>query len=298
MPALQTRRVVVVTRPSEFEGLLARHATRGQARFFLESRGGSLEEVEDRHRVLEVCRQELMGAIPDDWRRAQVSREDLDRFLFEPDDWICVLGQDGLVANVAKYLEGQPVFGFDPEPGRNAGVLVRHAPGAAPDLFADLDVARAPLEERTMVEARLSSGERLIALNEIFVGHRSHQSARYRIQVDEGSERQSSSGLIVATGTGSTGWASSIRRERRESPSLPRPADPELAWFVREAWSSVSTGVSLTSGLLEHGESLRLVSEMETGVAFGDGIEADYLALPWGQPIEVRRAAEVLRLVA
>lgn len=41
-------------------------------------------------------------------------RGDLDRFLFEPDDIVLALGQDGLVANVAKYLDGQPVIGSNP----------------------------------------------------------------------------------------------------------------------------------------------------------------------------------------
>lgn len=292
-----TPRVVVVTRPSDYESLLARHATRGQALFFLETRGGSLEEVEARHRALESARAAVAGAIPVDWRRTAVDRADLDRFLFTPEDLVVVIGQDGLVPNVAKYLSGQPVIGLDPEPGRNAGVLVRHSPDAAADLLADLAADRGRLEERTMVEARLAAGDRMFALNEIFLGHRSHQSARYRIEVGGREERQSSSGLIVASGTGATGWASSIHRERAASFGLPAPQAAELAWFVREAWPSIATGVDLTAGLLQPGDCLRIVSEMEDGVVFGDGIEADRLNVPWGQPVEVRRADEVLRLV-
>ena len=296
--ATLTPRVVLVTRPSEYEGLLARHATPGQARFFLETRGGSLDEVQRRHRALERARAAVGAAIPVDWRRGAVLRDDLDRFLFQPEDFVVVLGQDGLVANVAKYLDGQPVLGLDPEPERNAGVLVRHAPDAAADLLADLAAERATLEERTMVAAELAGGERLIALNEVFVGHRSHQSARYRLEVGRARERQSSSGIIVSTGTGSTGWASSIARERARCVELPAGCEHDLSWFVREAWESASTGTGLTAGRLGADQHLRVVSEMEEGVAFGDGIEADCLPLPWGQPVEVRRAREVLRLVS
>jgi len=297
MPGVLTPRVVVVTRPSDYESLLARHATRGQARFFLETRGGSIEEVEERHRALQAARDRVAAAIPVDWRRAAVGRADLDRFLFGPEDLVVVLGQDGLVPNVAKYLQGQAVIGLNPEPERNAGVLVRHSPEEIDDLLADCAAGRAQLEERAMVEARLEAGGRLVALNEVFLGHRTHQSARYRIEVGQRGERQSSSGLIVATGTGATGWASSIHRERATAFELPGPRACELAWFVREAWPSVSTGTDLTAGLLGPGASLRLVSEMEEGVVFGDGIEADCLSLPWGQPVEVRCAPEVLRLV-
>ncbi|MDB4736224.1 hypothetical protein OAF93_00490 [Planctomycetota bacterium] len=290
-------RVVVVTRPTELEQLLGRHGTRQQAQFFLESRGRSILEADERQRALDHASQCVSQAVPADWRRASVGRRDLDRFLFEPDDVIVAIGQDGLVANVAKYLDGQPVIGIDPEPGRNAGVLVRHEAASLADHLADLTANRGEVEHRTMVAATLQNGATLLALNEIFIGHRSHQSARYRLHLDGRLEPQSSSGLIVATGTGATGWASSIARERRWRPELPAPTDPQLAWFVREAWDSPATRISRTSGAVEPGVPLRIESEMDDGVVFGDGIESDFLSLPWGQPVEVGIADRVLRLV-
>src|SRR5436190_21003574 len=137
-------RCVVVERPTEYQELLLRHGTREQVRFFLEQRGESLDEVEARHERHRRHHAELMGAVPADWRRASVGRPDLDRFLFEPDDIVVVLGQDGLVANVAKYLEAeQPVIGLNPDPERYPGVLVPHPPAAAADLMADVASRRA-----------------------------------------------------------------------------------------------------------------------------------------------------------
>jgi NAD kinase len=149
-------------------------------------------------------------AVPGDWRQAQVHRPDLDRFLFGAEDLIVPVGQDGLVANVAKYLAGQPVLGVNPSPDLYDGVLVRLALGQFGEMLRASVAGRAPVERRTMVEARLDTGERLLALNEVFVGHRSHQSARYTIAAGERHEDHSSSGLIVASGTGATGWARSI----------------------------------------------------------------------------------------
>src|SRR5881397_2908081 len=149
-------RVVVVRRPTEYEQLLARHATRGQAAFFLDTRGEDIDPVEERHRSFELARSQVLGELPAKWRRIELDRADLDRFLFEPDDIVVALGQDGLVANAAKYLgEGQPLIGINPDPSRYEGILVRHAAAAAGDLLADAASSRAPIERRTMVEAVL-----------------------------------------------------------------------------------------------------------------------------------------------
>lgn len=291
-------RVVVVSRRSELTELLGRHGTRGAAGYFLQQRGRGLSEVQQHHDALETALTEVGAAIPPQWRRGAVDRADLSRFLFAPEDIVVAVGQDGLVANVAKYLAGQPVIGVDPEPGRNPGVLVRFAASAVGALLALAAAGRVPTQSRTMVQAILDDGQRLAGLNEIYFGHGSHQSARYSlISPDQGREQQSSSGVVIGTGTGATGWCASISRERTASPRLPDPVTPELAWFVREAWPSPATGVTLTAGLLEPGQELRLVSEGERLVCFADGIEDDHLALAWGQVVSVGLAANHLTLV-
>ncbi|MBD8058801.1 NAD(+)/NADH kinase [Cellulomonas sp. JH27-2] len=288
-------RVVVVHRATELDGLLERHGTRGQAEFFLRTRGRSLADVQDRHDAQDAALTQVRASIPADWRRGDVEREDLYRFAFEPGDVVVVVGQDGLVANVAKYLDAQVVVGVDPEPGRNAGVLVTHAPLRVERLLADVVGGTAAVQHRTMVTATLDDGERLDALNEVFVGHPSHQSARYRIEAGTRVEAQSSSGVIVATGTGATGWAASIRRERG-GPALPAPDERALGWYVREAWPSPATGTSLTSGLLDEDGHLRVVVASDALVVFGDGLEQDRLTATWGQTIDLAVAGRTLAL--
>jgi hypothetical protein len=291
-------RAVIVTRASELEALLARHGTRGQARFFLEARGQSLAEVERRHARREAALAQVSRALPVAWRRVRLDRRDLPAFVFEPEDLVVAVGQDGLVANAAKYLRGQQVLGVNPDPDVNDGILVPHRPDRARSLLAAMAAGRAELEERTLAAASLDDGQRLLALNEVFVGHRSHQSARYRIRHAGAEERQSSSGVIVATGTGATGWARSINGERRRPLELPRPGDAALAFLVREPFPSVSTGTSIDGALLAAPAALELVSEMnDGGVLFADGIEEDRLELPYGARARVEVAPERLRLV-
>jgi NAD kinase len=291
-------RAVVVHRRSELDELVDRHGTRGQVEFFLRTRGRTLAEVQERHDALADALARTRAAVPVDWRRGDVERTDLHRFAFEPEDICLVVGPDGLVANTAKYVGGQPVVGVDPEPGRNPGVLVRHHAAAVPVVLAAVVAGTARIEPRALVRATLDDGDRLDALNDVFVGHRSHQSARYRLVAPDGAvERQSSSGLVVATGTGATGWAASLARGRADAPPLPAPGAAELAWFVREAWPSPTTGASLTAGLLTEGARLAVVVESDALVVFGDGLEADRLTATWGQTVTLEVSDRRLHLV-
>jgi len=291
-------RAVVVHRRTEYDELLAHHGTRGQAEFFLRTRGRDITEVDARHAAIQQALQAVATAIPSDWRRATVERADLPHFLFSPDDVVVVVGQDGLVANTAKYLQGQPVVGLNPEPTINPGVLVRHPVESCGALLSRVASGQAGVEHRTLVQASTDDGQQLLALNEIYVGHPSHQSARYHLQAPgEDAERQSSSGALIGTGTGATGWCRSAWQERRSSLSLPTPTDPALCWFVREAWPSPATGTSHTEGLLAQGQSLQITSETDGLVVFGDGIESDHLNLAWGQTVTISTATNSLALV-
>ncbi len=293
-------RVVVVHRRSELDDLVARHGTRQQAAFFLHSRGRTLDDARERHDAQQFAIVHVAGAIPLDWRRAQVERSDLAHFFFAPEDIVVAVGQDGLVANVSKYLDGQPIIGVNPEPKRNPGLLVPHRPEAITALF-DLGEARqlhAHSQGRTMVQATTDDGQTLLALNELYVGHPSHQSARYHIETHEGAhERQSSSGILVSSGTGATGWCLSVWRQRQPRIELPAADEPKACWFVREAWPSPATGADLTEGNLGAGQQLVVVAESDL-VVFGDGIETDAIPLTWGQRVTLSIADQRLRLVA
>ena len=287
-------RVVVVSRPTELAELQARHGTRSAAAYFLRQRGQDLDEAIARDEAQTAALATVGAAIPVDWRRGHVDRADLPRFLFAPDDVIVVVGQDGLVANVAKYVDGQPVIGVNPDPARNPGVLVRH-PAAATARPARRHRRRARRHPSCARWCRPASTtvRSCLGLNDVYVGHPTHQSSRYLIGVpDGGRERHSSSGIVIGTGTGSTGWCSSIARDRADAPSLPEPESAALAWFVREAWSSPATGRRPTPpGCSSGDETLEITAQAEGLVAFADGLESDRLALAYGQRLTIGVAA-------
>lgn len=301
-------RAVLVHRTTEYEELLARHGTHGQAAFFLSSRDRDIREVAERHHRTRQALTDVAAAVPHRWRQSRVERADLDRFLFGPEDVVVVVGQDGLVANAAKYLSGQPVIGVDTDPGRNPGVLVRHRAADAAGLLRAA-VAAGPgsvVDELTMVEAVADDSQRLLALNEICLGPPGHQTVRYRLSAETDArsagdagdaEAQASSGVLIGTGTGATGWLRSLWQERGSALPLPGPCDRRLLWFVREAWPSPTTGTSLVAGALAPAERLSLTVESDRLIAFGDGMESDALTLTWGQTVRIGVSATTLRLL-
>jgi len=292
---LLTPRVVIVRRETDLDRVRATYSSLASARFVLERKGISIERVVAAHGAFDEALRKTRAAIPPDWRQAVILRSEVDRFVFGPDDIVVALGQHGLVANVAKYLDGQIVIGVDPCPGENVGVLVRFRVEDVAEALKAAATKSIAIEPRVLAEARLDNGERLLALNEIFVGHRSHQSARYRLKADGASERQSSSGLIVSTGTGLTGWASSILAATGKTLDL-APTLPKLGFLVREAWGGPNLGAKLVVGSVER-DPLVVTSEMDDGgTVFADGVESDHLRFAWGQSVAIAPAARRLML--
>lgn len=290
-------RVVLVSRQTEYAALLAAHGTRGQAEFFLSGRGQDIDAIEERDMQQETTLAAAKRAIPSDWSFAHVVRDDLSRFLFFPNDIVVPVGQDGLVANVAKYLVSQPIIGISPDPATTEGVLTPHNVERLARLLLATEHADIDVQARSMVQAKVGQGQVLTALNELFIGHRSHQSARYVIRSNGIEEFQSSSGIIVATGTGLTGWAKSIMTATHKEFEI-APEDKKAAFFAREPWPSRISGCEISAGEIGDPSDLLISSRInDGGVIFADGIEQDFLPFDWGAQAHITMSKRRLNLV-
>jgi NAD kinase len=306
-------KLVIVTLKTRLEELIERFNTREQARFYLEHMGLSFSDYEQEHATyttaVRTLRRQVEGLMP---KLQAVERSFLPNFLFTPSDLVVTVGRDGLVVNTAKYLDGQPIVAVNPDPSRIDGILLPHGAGQARSAIERVLDGSAGFHEITMAEAVLNDGQRLLAFNDFFIGQRTHVSARYSLSWRGTEERQSSSGVLVTTGAGSTGWFSSTQHMAaavsglllgESAPKLPRLRlawdDPRLAFVVREPFLSKWSGVKLGAGLLEEGEELRMESLMpDGGVIFSDGVEADAIAFNSGAVAAVRTSARRTRLVA
>ncbi|MCP3470745.1 sugar kinase [Bradyrhizobium sp. CCGUVB1N3] len=310
MPAGNDRKIVLVTRKTRLEDLVARYLTAAQARFYVEHLGADFSDYEREHEVYRA-QQHLALQVLEQWGRYQViERSFLPNFIFAPSDIVVALGQDGVVANTMKYLDGHPLIGLNPDPARHDGILLPFAPRDLAKLLPEVATEKRDSQAVTMAEARLSDGQVLHAVNDLFVGARTHTSAIYEIATGETKERQSSSGLIVSTGLGSTAWFKSIVTGslaiagRFGQPSEPAAYDAlpwdaqELRFAVREPFPSRNSQVGLVCGRLASSEQLHIRSLMpENGVIFSDGIEADRLEFNAGAEVAIGIAARRGRLI-
>lgn len=304
-------KVVIVTRETELESLTAKFNTVDQARFYLEHAGQSFAPIEQAHARYQQTLNQLRGIIPRGVKSQVISRQLVPQFTFGEHDLIITIGQDGLVVNTAKYLTHQPIIAINPDPETIEGVLLPFDENKGmPDLKSILS-GHSAIKKITMANAVMNDGQELLAFNDLFVGPRTHSSARYDISQGEQTEFQSSSGVIISTGAGSTGWMRSVYAgavgiinalggEVSMPENCGRMAWDEnmLMYAVREPWPSKSSQANMVYGIITPDKPLTLTSHMsDYGVIFSDGIENDYLAFNAGLTTTISIAGTKAHLV-
>ena len=311
MDRLTENKIVLVVRHTRLDDLIARFNTKGQAQFYVEHLGADFSDYQREDERYKDARRDAERGLARVGRLQVVDRSFVPNFLFGPQDTVVVLGQDGLVANVLKYLDGQLLIGVNPDPDRWEGVLLPFTVPQLEGLMAEVFAARRPVATVTMAQATLNTGETLFGVNDLFIGPRSHTSARYRIAIGDRAENHSSSGIIVSTGLGSSGWMRSILagatgiatqvsgRKVKAKNAPPFGWDADFLYFsVREPWPSKDSTAGITFGRITAETPLLLDSRMpENGVIFSDGIEADFLQFNSGTVATITVAAKKGRLV-
>lgn len=298
-------KIILITRQTRLEELVHRFNTIGQARFYIEHLGADFREYENEHEAYGAALRHTSERLRRYGRLQTIERAFLPNFIFGPNDMVVVLGQDGLVANALKYLKGRGVIAINPDPTRIDGVLLPFRVEDVDKIARDVIDGRRMTREITMAKAELDNGQTLYAVNDLFIGQRTHTSARYELKVNGIKEKQSSSGIIISTGLGSTGWLKSIIAGaagigRAFAKDLKVGGLGDFKWesnylyyTVREPFPSRTSSASLIFGKIEDGKPMEVVSAMpENGVMFSDGIESDFLEFASGTHATIRVAEE------
>jgi NAD kinase len=331
-PATENK-LVLITRPTRLQDLVARFNTVSQARFYVEHLGADFGDYLKEDETYQKALTQTNAALAELGRVHVLERRFLPNYVFGPHDVVVVLGQDGLVANTLKYLNGQPVLGVNPDPARWDGPLLPFKSGDLSRIVPELFKGHRKTKTVNMAKATLNDGQTLLAVNDLFIGVKGHGSARYVIKQGDKSERHSSSGVIISTGLGSTGWlksllngATAIVRGLAGDRGIKDPTEPlvvhgqgkkqgkrkqahfvesAFAWdaphlffTVREPFPSNTTGTSLVFGRATPKHPLIFESLMaEGGIIFSDGIESDFLAFNSGARATINLAEKTGHLV-
>jgi len=301
---------IVVTNKTRLEQLIERFNTKSQARFYIEHSGGDYEQYELEHEAFQHSLDEILKAISRHSKMKLIDRKFLPNFMFSDHDIVVALGQDGLVANTAKYINDLPLMGVNPDPERNDGILLPFTKATFEKAFVNVLENNFSSTRVTMAQASTNEGQTLLAFNDLFIGPSSHTSARYRISFDSKTENQSSSGLIVSTGAGSTGWLSSVinmsnginasfQHKFKKIDLRMKWNEDRLAFVVREPFLSKHSEISLTTGFINRLHTLQLESHMPSnGIVFSDGIESDFLQFNSGCKVEISIAKKKANIVS
>ncbi len=302
-------RILLIKSKTRLEQLIERYNSKAQARFYITHNGGDFSDYEQEHNTFYDGLNQVQKKLTQTLNTTLIEKSFLSSFIFAETDLVVVVGQDGLVANTAKYVGSNPVLAINPDPQRNKGTLLPFNIANFETQLRKLLKNQANVKQVTMAEAALNDGQKLLAFNDFFVGKSNHTSARYRITYEQNTETHSSSGLVVSTGAGSTGWLSSILNELSGLNAffggVNQPAshqmgmeDNSLCFVVREPFQSPYTSTGIVAGAIRDSQKLKLESQMpENGVIFSDGVLEDFLEFNSGKMVSIGVAAQKAHLV-
>ena len=303
---LTDRKIVVVTRKTRLQELKEKYCTLGQAKFYLEHLGESFGDYEEESALYSASVTKSISYLKTIARVQQLERNVLSTYLFSPDDVIVVIGQDGLVANTLKYLNGQPVVAVNPIPSLYDGQLLPFLEAELGEVILQVINQSINSKAITMAEVNTNIGQTLLAVNDLFIGPKTHASARYLISVDNYQEEQSSSGVIISTGLGSTGWFKSVITGASGIMNKPNHLlkngfswnSSFLYYSVREPFPSTNTKCNKIFGKITSQSKFSMSSKMaENGVIFSDGIEQDNLEFNAGTVANITLSSRVGNLI-
>lgn len=294
-------KVVLVTRKTRLTELIRKYNTIEQAKFYIEHMGADFSDYIREDEKYRKAVEKIMAVSEKYARVQQIDREFLPNMIFGQNDIVIATGQDGLVANVLKYLNGQPLIGVNPDSSRWDGILLPFEAGELEGILLKVLGGSQAVKEITMAQAVTQDGQIMLAVNDLFVGQKTHVSARYDITWNGKTEYQSSSGVIISTGLGSTGWYKSVMTQvagiarkfggRKLEGERMGWSENSLAFIVREPFPSRATGTQIVYGKLTGSDHFKILSKMpENGVVFSDGMENDAVEFNAGTEITIQIA--------
>lgn len=226
-----------------------------------------------------------------------VASDSLSADVVEEHDAVISLGGDGTVLETAKYVEDDTPLLPIRSDGKSRGGLCTVGMEDAAVAAMRLAEGKYAVEEWSRIEGHHGDSTD-IGLGEVFIGAAdTTDAADYTIRHNGVRERHKSSGIVVSTGAGSTGWYKNVDEDYEP---FERNMD-ELRYAVREPMDDQENRYTLRHGVIRPGDEFTVKSHMndnKQGIIRYDGDKQDRTHdFSRAKEIDIRIAATPLTVV-
>jgi NAD kinase len=115
---------IIVKSKTRLESLIERFNTKSQAKFYIERLGSNFYEYEIEDEIFKNSLNSLQTQLSKVIKNKTIDRQYVSSYIFSKKNIIIVIGQDGLVANTAKYSDNLPIIAVNPDIERYDGILL------------------------------------------------------------------------------------------------------------------------------------------------------------------------------
>ena len=224
-----------------------------------------------------------------------IDRDDLSLSGLKGHDLIITVGGDGTFLRTAQHVTNQLVLSVASNLRFNEGFYSRASKSDFEKKLRRIVYGKFKILELNRLHSSISYKGKVQsvepALNEIFIGNsKPYLTTRYTLVIGRKSEFQKSSGILVATGAGSTAWAGSAGGRKLSFSSK------KSIFVVREPYKGRLCRPKLTKGILAPGATLKIISHDWAGIVAVDSHHHEH-TFKEGAVITVTNSALPLRFV-
>ena len=265
---------------------------------FYQEQGVSADKIYQSHLAQKEARAEIRRIFPE---AICVGRDRVAEALQNTPALIVSLGGDNHAQWVSHLIcDSTPFIGVNSDPQNSVGALLQADVQQLTQLRANLIDGRYRFLPYSRIKVVLNGEMLPLALSEVFVGDKYRMNiSRYYSETPRdvgGALERKDSGLLLATGSGSTGWfRSSVRSHFHFSPEF-EPTTAGAAYHATESFSL--SNESIGSGVIKLDQEIRITSRFNrSGVISIDSDQEALVAFPRGAVAVLTIAPEPLWVI-
>ena len=212
-------------------------------------------------------------------------------------DLVISFGGDNSFTYTSHFVNNCPIIGINSDPLRSTGALCEWSAKDLEKTASDIINERYEVKEWTRLAATINTEKIMNATSEYFFGERGRKEMTRHVMVYRGKEYdQKCSGIIIATGAGSTGWYHSANMHVFPEGNIFSKTEQKAAFIITEPYRYARREDDVFAGDLLPGEEIILHSLSDSeGYASSDSWE-EY-SFTRGKTAKIAISSEPLRVV-